>query len=296
MAMETGINTNMFRELNKIYIYSNEKDKTNSNNEKEVPLGTERCIFSGYLTQSIGEFTTQINSSSLNDSVYEVFNKVKPIGAIMKAVNSNVGKLIQNTAGVTTALNYDKLYQFTGTSTFAKELKCVLVTKDDFFEDVINPLWSLLEFIVPDEGKRFSETQAFQEMQKDINEGVVKNEDWSFVNDILKFAWDAAKNMLGDPCVFINPLQFHPDANIRIRLGNYITIENVIIDKISFTIPQLMYEDGLFDKVDVSLSIKGKRNISLKTFDWVKQIKETQVKFNSLSNNQILTLNDQFTN
>ena len=295
--METGINTNMFRELNKIYIYSNEKDKTNSNNEKEVPLGTERCIFKGYLTQSIGEFVTTINSSSLNDSVYEVFNKVKPIKAIMNAVNGNVSKLIQNTAGVTTALNYDKLYQFTGTSTFEKELKCVLVTKDDFFEDVINPLWDLLKFVIPDEGKRFSETQAFREIQRDFDEGVVKNEDWSFVNDILKFAWDAAKNMLGDPCVFINPLQFHPDANIRIRLGNYITIENVIIDKVSFTIPQLMYEDGLFDKVDVSLNIKGKRNISLKTFDWIRKLTMSDLYWdNPNENKQILTLNDQFTN
>ena len=288
MGINTGINTNMLRELNKIYIYSNEE---NSVTKKPIP-GTERLIFQGYLTQPIGDFTTELTKSSLNDTIFSKFQEMKGLKFLM---NSGVSKLIQNTGNITTAFNYDKLYEFCGTSAFSKEIKCVLVMQDDFFDDVINPLWNLLKFVIPTEGTSLETTKAFQEISADIDKGLIQNENWNFINDIIKFAWSAATNMLGNVAVFVKPMQFYSDANIRIRLGNYITIENVIIDKLTFNIPNLMYEDGLFDKVDVSFSVSGKRNISLKTFDWVNRIRNKQALFSD--NTNILegkTLNDYF--
>jgi hypothetical protein len=98
--------------------------------------------------------------------------------------------------------------------------------------------------------------------------------------DILDKFWNyveglggEADDMLGGLSFMKKPKQLQ-SGNLftRILIGNYIVIDNVIIEGIGFDIPYLFYEGGLFDKVTVTLSVKGNRKMSLKNYDWLRQL------------------------
>ena len=268
-----GINIESIRELNKLRIYAyNVSTPANGGSLSEVP-GSTTDVFSAYLTQPIGDFTAGVQVGSLMEEFAKFINGSAVVG---KLIGGAVSRVIQQQTNSSLAFNYDYNYQFMGTPQFSKTFKCELVTKDDFYEDVAKPLWRLLEWLVPDETMKLADTANMKEMgamivnNVDRNGGKLFEREW--VADIAKFLWETGNEYFGGMTFYQIPKQFNKDARLRICIGKWIVIENIILESVTFDLPYLMYEGGLFDRVGLTLNVKGTRNTSIKTYSWIKDI------------------------
>lgn len=288
-----GANIESIRELNKIRIYAYNVGTPASGGAVSEIKGTSTEIFSAYLTQSIGSFTAGVQVSSLMEQFAKWVNGAPFIG---KALGGVVSKVVQQQTNSSLAFNYDYNYQFTGTPQFTKTFACELVTKNDFYDDVAQPLWNLLQWLVPDEGAKLADTADLVklgqmiETNTDLEGKKLFEREW--IADIAQFLWETANEYFGGITFYQIPKQFNHDARLRVCIGNWIVIENIILDSVTFDIPYLMYEDGLFDRVGLTLSLKGTRNTSIRTYDWVKDIAN---RTHSNPNIPVGTLNSQFT-
>lgn len=278
-----GLNLDAIRELNKIRIFAVKKDKLEN-------------VMDAYLTSPLGSFSNKVTASSLTQSVGEFLGQSKLASWIGKSVVGNVikdfgqgkstiGNILGTGLELSNEINYNYNYRFTGTDVFQKTFTCELVMKDDWYKDVINPLWKLLDYVLPNESRQLHETNAYQvtkesagklgdkikqgvnDFVKDIFEQDTLDAFWKYMGDL----GGTVDNMLGGLSFFKKPKQLHADnLKTRIQVGNYIVIDDVIIDSIGFDIPYLYYENGLFDKVSISLSVIGNRKMSLNTYDWIR--------------------------
>lgn len=312
-----GLNLDAIRELNKIKVYA-VKNVTHEVNldpyTKESFTETEsKPLFTAYLTSPLGAFNSQINTDSLTQSMGEFIKQSKlvslagetMIGGIIQNLTNEKGKYaaIGNFLGTGTelssVLNYNFNYRFTGTNEFTHSFQCELVVKDDFFEDVINPLWDLLSYVLPDETSRLEESDVYNAAKAWVQDKYSDTKNYlndktsNFIEpDALNWIWEkietyggTADNMLGGITIMTKPKQLQADNLFtRIVIGNYIVIDNVIIDNVSFNLPYLFYEGGLFDKVTITLNVKGNRKMSLKTYDWLRQLKESRESVGDSSN------------
>ena len=295
-----GLNIDAIRELNKIKVYSVKNKTVKDKNGKEQSNLFEKLIFSAYLTSPTGAFNSQLQMDSLTQSVGNFIKQSKlvstlsetAIGGIIKGFEQGgkynaLGNFIGTSTELANQLNYNFNYRFTGINEFTHSFQCELVMKDDLFEDVINPLWSLLEYTLPNETSQLHETDVYGKGKDWVQE--IYNDAKTYVNDktsdfiesdTLNWFWNkiealggTADNMLGGLSFMKKPKQLQA-GNLfsRITIGKYIVIDNVVIDSVGFNIPYLFYEGGLFDKVSVTLNVKGNRKMSLKTYDWLRQL------------------------
>lgn len=272
-----GINIDSIRELNKLRIYAYNVSTPASGGSLTEVLGSTTNILGKdgglYLTQSVGEFTAGVQVGSLME---QFANWVNSSAFGSKAFGSVVSKVIQQQTDSSLAFNFDYNYQFTGTPQFTKKFNCELVTRNDFYEDVAQPLWRLLEWLVPNETVKLADTADMVELGRMIENNTDRDgkklfeREW--VSDIAKFLWETSNEYIGGMTFFQIPKQFKQDARLRICIGNWIVLENIILDSVTFDLPYLMYADGLFDRVGLTLSLKGTRNTSIKTYDWVRDI------------------------
>lgn len=278
-----GLKLDAIRELNKIRIFAVKKDKTEN-------------VMDAYLTSPLGSFSNKVTASSLTQEVGEFLGQSKLASWIGKSVvggviknfgqgKSTIGNILGTGLELSNEINYNYNYRFTGTDVFQKTFTCELVMKDDWYEDVINPLWKLLDYVLPKESSQLHETNSYQVTKESAKElgNKIKTGVNNFVKDIFeqdtldafwKYMGDlggTVDNMLGGLSFFKKPKQLQADnLKTRIQVGNYIVIDDVIIDSIGFDIPYLYYENGLFDKVSISLSVIGNRKMSLNTYDWIR--------------------------
>lgn len=283
-----GVNIESIRELNKVKIYAYEVSSLADGGAATEVFGTSTNILGKdgalYLTQPIGSFTAGVQVGSLMEDFAKWVNGAPFIGKIL---GGTVSRVIQQQTDSSLAFNFDYNYQFTGTPQFTKTIGCELVTKNDFYEDVAKPLWNLLEWIVPDETIKLADTANMKELggmimsNTDANGKKLFEREW--IADIAQFLWETSNEYFGGITFFQIPKQFKKDARLRICIGEWIIIENIILDSVTFDLPYLMYEDGLFDRVGLSLSIKGTRNTSIKTYDWVKNIAYKRSSANTIT-------------
>lgn len=308
-----GLNIDAIRELNKIQIYA-VKNKETIASKGEVDAGNPSFmekIFSAYLTSPLGKFDASPTSNSLTQSIGNFIGQSSivsslaqtAIGQLVTGLGTNngkyrpIGQWFASGSELSNVLNYNFNYRFVGTNEFKHTFQCELVVKDDFFDDVINPLWSLLSYVMPDETEQLYETEVYKSgkgtVQSFYNDNIKEpinnaNKKYDVVNQdtldkVWKFieAWGGeTDDMLGGISILTQPKQLQ-SGNLftRILIGNYIVIDNVIIDSVDFDIPYLFYEGGLFDKVTVSMTVKGNRKMSLKTYNWIKDLKEGREKY-----------------
>ena len=268
-----GVNIESIRELNKVRIYAYDVGTPASGGAVSEIQGTSTEIFSAYMTSPLGSFTAGVQVSSLMEQFANWVNGAPYIG---KALSGVVSKVVQQQTNSSLAFNFDYNYQFTGTPQFTKTISCELVTRNDFYDDVATPLWKLLQWIVPDEGVKLADTADLVQLGRmietntDLNGKKLFEREW--VSDIAQFLWETANEYFGGITFYKIPKQFNHDARLRVCIGNWIVIENIILDSVNFDIPYLMYADGLFDRVGLTLSLKGTRNTSIHTYDWVRDI------------------------
>ena len=303
-----GLNIDAIRELNKIYVYSVKRTTHDiKTNDYDVVTRNEdnmEKVFTAYLTSPLGSFNSQLQTDSLTQSIGDFIKQSKivstlgetAIGGIIKGFEQGgkynaLGNFLGTSTELANQLNYNFNYRFTGINDFTHSFQCELVVKDDFFDDVLNPLWSLLEYVLPDETSQLNESDVYtkgkswaQEIYTDAK-GYVNEKASSFIeSDTLNWFWDkiealggTADNMMGGLSFMKKPKQLQAgNLFTRIVIGNYIVIDNVMIDSVGFNIPYLFYEGGLFDKVAITLNVKGNRKMSLKTYDWIRTLKESK--------------------
>lgn len=302
MAMD-GINIESIRELNKLKIYAynvgtpaSGGSLTEINGTSTNILGENGCL---YLTSPIGEFTAGVQVGSLME---QFANWVNGSAFGSKVFGSVVSKVIQQQTDSSLAFNFDYNYQFTGTPQFTKKFNCELVTRNDFYEDVAQPLWRLLEWLVPDESVKLADTTNMVEFGRMIETNTDRDgkklfeREW--VSDFAKFLWETSNEYFGGMTFFQIPKQFKQDARLRICIGDWIVLENIILDSVTFDLPYLMYEGGLFDRVGLSLNVKGTRNTSIKTYDWLKNLayqrRVGELLQGGMMQTQTQTLNQKF--
>lgn len=286
-----GLNINKIRDINKI----------------RIMLGG-REFFSAYSSSPVGSFQTTINTSSVTQQVGKLLTDHLPLlkGA-WKAIQSDWAQTALGVAGNqsgyagSAGLNYDAMYAFTGTNYFQKQIQCYLQVENDFYDDVAKPLYKLLSFCLPSETK-----SALSDVFANTNERLKNDgfyaEDASAIKNFLAWTWETIKDYGDSITLFKTPLQFAHSGHYKMKImnddgtfeeidvfpdngktlfsimiGNHIKISNVIINSISFDIPNLLtYEDGLFDRVNISLSLLGTRSMSIQTFDWVRALTSIQ--------------------
>lgn len=314
-----GLNIDAIRELNKIKVYAvkNKIVKDEKGNVKP-----EKPLFTAYLTSPLGTFNSQLQTSSLTQSVGDFIKQSKlvstlgetAIGGIIKGFEQGgkynaLGNFLGTSTELANQLNYNFSYRFTGINEFTHSFQCELVMKDDLLDDVINPLWSLLEYTLPDETSQLHESDVYGRGKDYVREiyndakNYVNDKTSSFIeSDTLNWFWDkiealggTADNMLGGLSFMKKPKQLQAgNLFTRITIGNYIVIDNVIIDSVGFNIPYLYYEGGLFDKVAVTLNVKGNRKMSLKTYDWVRSLSSSPSSFGEKLEKPKQTLNASY--
>ena len=144
---------------------------------------------------------------------------------------------------------------------------------------------------MPDETPPLSEVKVVQKAEAKVSEGykIIKDTVKTATGNILEQdtvqkLWDLiegmgqeVKDMYGGLSVITKPPQLSVYNNrhvshTRLLVGNYVQLDNVIITGVDFDIPYLFYEDGLFDKVGVSISVAGNRKMTIKTHKWVNDI------------------------
>ena len=282
-----GLNINKIRDINKI----------------RIMLGGQE-FFSAYSSSGVGNFQTTINTSSVTQQVGKLLTDHLPLlkGA-WKAIQSDWAQTALGIGGnqsgyaSSAGLNYDAMYAFTGTNYFQKQIQCYLQVQDDFYEDVARPLYKLLSFCLPSETKAALSDSIAKTNDKMRDDGFFA-EDASTIKNFLAWAWETIKDYGDSITLFKTPLQFAHSGHYKmqvmnengtideidvspdngktifsIMIGKYIKISNVIINSVSFDIPNLLtYEDGLFDRVNITLSLLGTRSMSIQTFDWVREL------------------------
>lgn len=280
MAQERGTNIEALREINKIKFYRYDTQHPASTKEK-LNEGKSTLLFDAYSKEPVGTFEANCETTSLTENWINGFLQGSGEGGLMHILtNSVVSKISQQAFGVSTsALQYDYNYMFKGTTSFSKNFNCYLHVVDDVYEDVVLKLYNLIKFVLPDELNELSSTSFIKLVDNEINKfaehGDSNNPIQTIVNvgkDIAGSLWSHAKFYFGGATVMLAPPQLDPRTALKVCIGDYIVIENVIIDKVTFTLPFLTYEGGLFDHVDLSISLKGTRNMTIRTYDWLKKM------------------------
>lgn len=299
----TGLNIKNIRNLNKIRIYATKNitkekpsatEKSNANGSSSTtstPVKEDDEIiqkgvfsFSAYTTQPVGSFQTQINTSSVPKSVAK-FLSGSFVGGLLN--NSLATALSQSggTGGYSTSMNYPYKYSFSGTNTFQKTIQCFLQVENDFYDDIVKPLWKLLNFLLPKESNSVGEKLNIRTVNANRNkkqeESARKSTGAQFLEagfDLADKAWDVFVQYADDeknPITFFTiPEQLDLDTNITVYIGNHIKIKNVIISSITLDIPNVLtYEDGLFDRVNITLQLTGTRDMSLDSYSWINELK-----------------------
>lgn len=320
-----GLNIEGIRNLNKINIYAVKNKNYDTNGE--VKNQPSSHIFSAYLTSALGKFGADIGVGSITQEIGEALKGLGFVGDIM---NSAIGKeIIGNVknnyrhllgtgfdASNAIGINYNFNHYFKSVSDFKHTFSCELVVKDDFIEDVIQPLWNLLSYVLPDESDPLDGTSAFQMIAGGVKEYYNKAKDKvngknvenPFIDqEWLDKAWQHIEtlggeigDMAGVCSIIYKPKQLQGgESHSRITIGDYIEIDNVIINSVNFSIPYLLYEGGLFDNVKVDIGVIGNRKMTLKTYDWIKRLNMssfTEGGFTSLETPQpkTISLNQQF--
>lgn len=296
-----GLNIDSVRNLNKINIYAvKNKNYDTSGKVKKTTKNASSHIFSAYLTKPLGRFDANTQVGSITDEIRKAISGLGIVGdiasskigsAILSAAKSNYGHLLgtgfnwSNAAGI----NYNLNHYFKGTVDFSHQFDCELVIKDDFISDIIIPLWNLLSYVLPDESEPLEKTSVFQlitgGMVKYYNDAKnsinAKNVENPFIEqDWLDKAWTYIEtlggeigDMAGGCTIIMKPKQLQGGmSHTRITIGDYIEIDDVIIESVNFELPYLLYEGGLFDKVNVGIKVKGNRKLTLKTYDWIRRL------------------------
>ena len=290
----SGVNIEQIRNLNKIRVYG----VFPRNPETHEEGGTKR-IFEAYMTSPIGQLKAGADVNSLTQQIGNFFKGLGFVGDIAKSGlgtfltdQKNAGLL--NTIGTATdlanELNYPFHYRYNGTSVFTTTLQCELVVKDDFIDDVVKPLWRLIRYVMPSETQTTGSTSIYKDAEDkvkgfyDFIKNSISDFEKKYINsDLLQKigravdegigrVGDTANDILSDISVMKKPPQLTDYSHTRILIGNYIVIDDVIISDVNFNIPYLLYEGGLFDKVTVTLTLKGTRKMSIKTYDWLKEL------------------------
>lgn len=283
MAVETGINPKVIRNLNTVRVLdvcTSTKETDPNDPNRRVRTESVKEIFSGYLLSPVGSFEAEVKTRSLNEGMFNALEKVAQSGfagkglfaaasrlaaAGMQEVSYNLESSLQN------GILYDRQFTLLGTNSFSKQFNCMLVTENDFFEDVVDPLYNLLKYAIPSKGEHIKRDQFVEIMDKAILEAEF-GKDWQWAKDLLIKTWETAQDFVGDAWTYKKSDMLMPDHQTNLKIGNYITISDVLINKITFDIPELLYEGGLFDHVKVNFTVTGKRNVSLNTFDWINTI------------------------
>jgi hypothetical protein len=285
-----GLNIDTIRKINKV----------------RIMLGG-REFFSAYSNQSVGSFSTAIKTSSVTQQVGNFLTSNLPLikGAwnlYTSKFGQMAGNVVGNTAGnaysVSAGINYDAMYTFTGTDYFTKSIQCYLQVEDDFVEDIAKPLYKLLSFVLPSETDSFVGDIIDSVDAQMKAEGFYEKGDSLTIKNVLSSVWETMKDYGDSLTAFKTPEQFYHSGHYRKRvkkedgtyevvdvfpdngktlfsvmIGNHIKIENVIISKIAFDIPNLLtYEDGLFDRVNITMDLLGTRSMSIQTYDWVRKL------------------------
>lgn len=282
-----GLNINKIRDINKV----------------RIMLGG-REFFSAYSSQPVGSFQTTIQTSSVTQQIGKLITDHLPLAkGAWKLIQKDWAQTALGVAGNqsgyagSAGLNYDAMYAFTGTNYFQKQLQCYLQVENDFYDDVAKPLYKLLSFCLPSETNAALSGVIDKTNQHLKNDGFFE-EDASTIKNFLAWTWETIKDYGDSITLFKTPLQFAHSGHYKmqvigengnieeidvfpdngktlfsIMIGKYIKISNVIINSVSFDIPNLLtYEDGLFDRVNITLSLLGTRSMSIQTFDWVRQL------------------------
>ena len=321
----TGLNINEIRNLNKIRVFGVEPRDAKTHFEKgSTP------IFEAYLTSPLGDFKAGSNVNSLTQQIGDFFKGFGIVGSIATSAvgsyltnGSNAGLI--NTIGsafeLANEINYNFHYRYNGTQEFNKTFQCELVVKDDFIEDIINPLWSLLEYVLPSETQTTGGTDIYQTMEKGVadfytfltdsvnglankyikSDTVLKltKSVGSKVDNSIRKVGNTANDIASSISGIYKPKQLDGSySHTRILIGDYIAIDDVVITDVNFNVPYLFYEGGLFDRIGVSLSVKGNRKMTLKTYDWLKNIKNGHTFEMAQRNarNAIQPLNNRYEN
>ena len=301
-----GLNVESVRNQNKIKVYAVknvEYDKTTKKRNQPSSL-----VFSAYLTEPLGMFDAKVTQSSITEQLGKTLMGLGIVGEVM---GSRVGKFAASLmsgerlglgqlagtgfdmSNLSSSVNYNFNWRFTGINEFSHQFKCMLVVKDDFITDVIEPLWSIIEYVLPDETRPLGDTTLYQLLGGAINTGYNKGKDWvnkknvenPFIEpDQLEKVWKYIEtiggevdDMAGSVTILKKPKQLQGGmSHTRITVGDYIEIDDVIIESVNFSVPFLFYEGGLFDNVGVTLTVKGNRKMTLKTYDWIKQLARTE--------------------
>lgn len=287
-----GLNIDEIRNLNKLIVYS-------------VKNGGESTpIFEAYMKNAIGTLNASVKDpSSFSDQLAHMASNIPIIGGILRskvagavagvaADFGNLGGLAGQGFEAANEINWNFNYKFNGTEKFSHTFTCELVTKDDYLEDVIKPLWNLLKYVLPSESGRLGETQLWEAgsesakrfvqllegaARKSFGEANVNNIlENEYVQKIGKYFKTIASE-IGDSASTISQIN-KPEqlrggmSHTRLRIGDYIIIDDVIITKVDFDIPFLYYEGGLFDNVTVKIDVKGNRKLTLDHYDWIRHL------------------------
>ncbi len=304
-----GVNIEAIRELNKLRVYA-----ITNNGDTDPNYGKNGEVFSAYMTQSLGQLGGSVEASSLTE---DVGNAIKSLGFVGKivdtVVDTRLGEFIKNhptltnvigqSSNLANKINYNYNYRFSNVSKFSTSFNCELVVKDDVYEDVFFPLWRILKYVLPDETEQLRDTELFGKGKEKVSKvgGMVKDALGNVLEpNALDWLWDKVstvvgegEDMLGGLSIYEKPEQLSDNiSHSRILIGNRISIDNVIITGVTFKVPYLYYEDGLFDKVDVTLTVEGNRQQSVKTYDWVRTLVEEYGA--GIGNSRNNTLNSQF--
>ena len=281
-----GFNIDEIRELNKLKIYA-----IKNGGESEFVMGA-------YLTTALGDFEADITVDSLTRQMGETVKGLGVVGSLMKTtavsfikekLSGSWGNLLGTGVELTNDINYNFNYRFNGISEFSHTFTCELVVKDDFTKDVINPLWKLIEYVLPDETSQFSETETYKSIEDktkysvDLLQDAINNKNTNnpFIEqDILDKFFKYVRTVGGEIGDMVGGLSFIKKpkqlqggmSHTRITIGDYIQIDNVVINSDSFKIPYLLYDGGLFDKVQIKIGVKGNRKMTLKTYEWVRRL------------------------
>lgn len=260
-----GLNIKKLREINKVRIIAKKK-------------GVNIFSESFCTTQPVGSFQTQINTSSVPKSVAK-FLSGSFIGSLLTSSLTTAIGQAGGFNGYSTAMNYPYKYSFTGTNTFQKTIQCFLQVENDFYDDIIKPLWNLLNFLLPKESEGMGSALKVRDVKtaSDANPQSTAGQFLKSGYELGNVAWDVFLKYADDPdnpiTFFKIPEQLDLDTNITICIGEYIKIENVIISGITLDIPSiLLYENGLFDRVNITLQLTGTRDMNLESYNWIGKL------------------------
>ena len=297
-----GVNIEALREINKVKFYRYDVESTASTREI-YDKGSQSLLFEAYSDKPVGTFSAKCETMSLTDSwVKKLFDNTDGTltHIIMDSVVSNIA---QSAFGFSTkALQYDYNYMFKGTTSFSHKFTCYLQVVDDFQKDVARPLYNLIRFVLPRETKEISEVEFFKIADEKVTEFVNDKTDGNgamgavvnVAKDVAGWLWAQGKHYFGGVSGLKPPPQLDQKTALKVVIGDYIVLENVIIDSVDFTLPFLTYEGGLFDRVGLDITIKGTRNMSIKTYDWLYRISRLNFGSDGTPKERKRSLNEQF--